>query len=65
MMSVSFFGFPYASSTLHSVFLSTVLKSLENSMKTMYSGRYCSMAFSSSCHRMNIMSTVVSCEPIR
>ena len=56
---VNFSGQPYFLSGCHSPVLSTVSNALLKSTNTMYSGRSCSMHFSYSCRRQNIISTVL------
>ena len=55
---VNFSGQPYFLSSCHSPVLATVSNDLLNSTNTMYNGRSCSMHFSCSCRRQNIISTV-------
>ena len=50
---------PYFLSSCHSLVLPTVLNALLKSTNTMYSGQSCSMHFSCSCRRQNIISTVL------
>ena len=56
---VNFSGQPYFFSSCHSPVLPTVSNALLKSTNTMYSGRSCSMHFSCSCRRQNIISTVL------
>ena len=56
---VNFSGQPYFFSSCHSPVLPTVSNALLKSANTMYSGRSCSMHFSCSCQRQNIISTVL------
>ena len=56
---VNFSGHPYFLSSCHSLVLPTVSNALLKSTNTMYSGRSCSMHFSCSCRRQNIISTVL------
>ena len=55
---VNFSGHPYFLSSCHSPVLPTVSNALLKSTNTIYSGRSCSMHFSCSCRRQNIISTV-------
>ena len=56
---VNFSGQPYFLSSCHSPVLPTVSNALLKSTNTRYSGRSCSMHFSCSCRRQNIISTVL------
>ena len=56
---VNFSGHPYFLSSCHRPVLPTVSNALLKSTDTMYSGRSCSMYFSCSCRRQNIISTVL------
>ena len=56
---VNFSGQPYFLSSCHSPVLPTVSNALLKSTNTMYSGWPCSMHFSCSCRRQNIISTVL------
>ena len=56
---VNFSGQPHFLSSCHSPVLPTVSNALLNSTNTMYSGRSCSLHFSCSCRRQNIISMVL------
>ena len=56
---VNISGQPYFFSSCHSPVLPTVSNAFLKSTNTMYRGRSCSMYFSSSCRRQNIISTVL------
>ena len=56
---VNFSGQPYFLSTCHSLVFPTVLNALPKSTNTMYSGCSCSVHFSCSCWRQNIISAVL------
>ena len=56
---VNFSGQPYFLSSCHSPVLPTVSNALLKSTNTIYSGRSCSMHFSCSCRRQNIIPTVL------
>ena len=56
---VNFSGHPYFLSFCHSPVSPTVLNALLKSTMTMHSGLSCSMLFSCSCRRQNIISSVL------
>ena len=56
---VNLSGQPYFLSSCHSPVLPTVSNALLKSTNTMYSGRSCSIYFSCSCQKQNIISTVL------
>ncbi|KAK2172389.1 hypothetical protein NP493_966g00002 [Ridgeia piscesae] len=56
---VNFSWHPYILSSCHSPVVPTISNALLKSTNTMYSGQSCSMHFSCSCRRQNIMSTVL------
>ena len=55
----NFSGHPYFLSSCYSPVLPTVSNALRKSTNTMYSGRFCSMHFSCSCRRQNVIYTVL------
>ena len=59
VIAVNLSGHPYFLSSCHSPVLPTVSNALLESTNTMYSGRSCSMHFSCSCRRQNIISAVL------
>ena len=58
VIAVNFSGHPYFLSSCHSPVLPTVSNAYLGSTNTMYSGLSCSMHFSCSCRRQNIIYTL-------
>ena len=56
---MKFSGYPHFLSSCHSPVLPTVSNALLKSTNTIYSGQSCSMQFSCSCRRQNIISTAL------